>query len=206
MTRDAEMPTGSTFLVLLKSPADARAWAAFERRYGPKIYGWCRQRGLQEADCQDVSQEVLTKLLRKLPTFAYDPARGTFRGWLRTVTLHALDDYLQAHRRPGAGSGDPAALEALKSAEARADLLQSLREAFDHELLDEAQERVKLRVSPRDWQIFQDLAVEGRTGRAVANGLGMTVAAVLMAKKRVQDKLREEIQRLGGDGAEPREG
>jgi RNA polymerase sigma-70 factor (ECF subfamily) len=206
MARDAECPTGSTLLVLLRSPADAQAWAAFARRYGPKIYGWCRQRGLQEADCQDVSQEVLTKLLRKLPTFAYDPARGTFRGWLRTLTLHALDDYLQARRRPGAGSGDPAALEALQSAEAREDLLHSLREAFDHELLEEAQERVKLRVSPRDWQIFQDLAVQGRTGRAVAEPLGITVAAVLMAKKRVQDRLREEIQRLEGEGAAPREG
>jgi RNA polymerase sigma-70 factor (ECF subfamily) len=205
MTRDAERATGSTLLVLLRSPADTQAWAAFTRRYGPKIYGWCRQRGLQEADCHDVSQEVLTKLLRKLPTFAYDPDKGTFRGWLRTLTLHALDDYLDARRRHQAGSGDPAVLEALQSAEARDDLLQGLREAFDHELLDEARERVQLRVSPRDWMLFQALAVEGKASRTVADELGMTVAAVLMAKKRVQDKLRAEIQRLEGEGAAPQE-
>jgi RNA polymerase sigma-70 factor (ECF subfamily) len=199
MSRDAGSSTGSTLLVLLNSPADVAAWSAFERRYGPKIHDWCRRRGVQEADAQDVSQEVLATLVRKLPEFAYDPAKGTFRGWLRTVTLNALSHYLQAQRRPGQASGHPADLDALASVEAHEDLLHHLRESFDHELLAEAQARVRRQVSPRDWRIFVELAVEGRSGREVAEPLGMTVGAVLMAKARVQDRLRKEVRRLEGE-------
>ena len=64
-----------------KDPGDQVAWAAFVACYGPKIRGWCRQRGLQPADAEDVTQDVLLRLSRALKTFTYDPSR-TFRGWL----------------------------------------------------------------------------------------------------------------------------
>src|SRR5262249_15630863 len=166
--------------------------------YGPLIYGWCRGRRLQETDAENVTQDVLTRLVRKLRDFRYDPQRGTFRGWLRTLTGHAWSDYLASRQAAVVGTGDSAVLEQLAAVEARADLVEHLAQAFDLELLEEAQARVQLRVSPRDWQIFQDLAVNGRPGPEVAGGLGMTVAAVLMARSRVQKKLREEIQRLEG--------
>ena len=75
--------------------------------YGPKVNGWCRRRGLQAADAEDVTQVVLLRLARALRTFTYDPSR-TFRGWLRLVTQHAL---LPTSSRTGsgrraAGSGD----------------------------------------------------------------------------------------------------
>jgi hypothetical protein len=69
-------------------------------------------------------------------------------------------------------------------------------------VLEEAQARVRLRVTRRDWQIFQDLALGGRPGPAVARELKLSVSAVLMAKSRVQKKLRAEIRRLEGDGPE----
>ena len=77
---------------------DHAAWEAFVARYGPKIRGWCRQRGLQPADAEDVTQDVLLRLSRALKTFTYDPSR-TFRGWLRSVTQHALSDFAAERRR-----------------------------------------------------------------------------------------------------------
>jgi RNA polymerase sigma-70 factor (ECF subfamily) len=206
MGNEAESQTGSTLLVLLRAPDDPSAWDAFVQRYGPRIYGWCRQRGLQEADAENVTQEVLLQLVQKLRTFRYDPGKGTFRGWLRALTRHAWADYLAGQGRAGAGSGDPAVLGRLEAVEAREDLLKNLAQAFDLELLEEAQARVRLRVSPRDWQIFQRLAVEGRPGAEVAGELRMTVSAALMAKCRVQKKFREEIRRLGGADPPTREG
>jgi len=196
MEREGTSRTGSVLLVLLKDPADPLAWKSFVERYGPKIYGWCRKWRLQEADAQDVTQNVLTKLVQKLGTFAYDPNKGTFRGWLKTVTHHAWRDYVESQERAGRCRQDSEFLQRLESLEARDDLLKSLDEAFDLELLAEAQARVQLRVTPRDWQIFQELAVEARPGPAVAKELHMTVTAVLMAKSRVQKKLREEVRRL----------
>jgi RNA polymerase sigma-70 factor (ECF subfamily) len=196
MGRDTTSQTGSTLLVLLSDPTDARAWGRFVERYGPKVYRWCRQWHLQEADAQDVTQNVLTQMVQKLRSFCYDPSKGTFRGWLKTVTHHAWRDYLESQSKAGLGKRASSGLERLQSLEAREDLLSALEDAFDLEVLAEAQARVQLQVTTRDWKIFQALAVEGRSGPDVAQELGMNVTAVLVAKCRVQKKLRVAIHRL----------
>jgi RNA polymerase sigma-70 factor (ECF subfamily) len=196
MGSDSATPTGSVLLLLLSNPTDRECWNAFVDRYAPKIYGWCRQWRLQEADAQDVTQEVLALLVRKLRTFTYDPHKGPFRGWLKTLTHHAWCDYVEERRRADGSKGGPEELARLETLEARQDLLEALAEVFDLELLAEAQARVQLQVSPRDWKIFQELAVAGRPGPDVARELGMTVTAVLMARSRVQKRLRQEIRRM----------
>jgi RNA polymerase sigma-70 factor (ECF subfamily) len=206
MLDDSEPQTGSTLLAILRDPGDSRAWGVFVRRYGPLIHRWCRRWHLQEADADNVTQEVLAQLVQKLRTFNYDPHKGTFRGWLRTLTEHAWSDYATKNRQVLRGTGNSDVLERLHSVEARADLMESLAEAFDLELLEHARARVQLRVRPRDWQIFQELTLEERPSRAVAREMGMTVAAVLMAKSRVQKKLREEIRRLQGAELDHQEG
>src|SRR5262245_62476607 len=110
MASDFLSRTSVTLLGRLRQDCtDQSAWAVFVRRYGPKIYCWCRQWSLQEADAQDVTQDVLTKLAAKLRTFAYDPAKN-FRSWLKTLTHHAWQDFLESRGRPGLGSGDTAVL------------------------------------------------------------------------------------------------
>jgi RNA polymerase sigma-70 factor (ECF subfamily) len=197
--------TGSVLLVLLRDPSTPRAWEDFVDRYGPKIHGWCRRSGLQEADAENVTQEVLFKMVQALPKFTYDPEKG-FRRWLKTVTLHALDDYRDSQRRAVAGAGGSAVLERLHQEEAREELITSLAEAFDLELRDEAESRVQLRVSARDWKIFQDLATDGRPVRDVAQEHGLSAAAVRMVKCRVLNELREQVARLERAQAGPPKG
>jgi RNA polymerase sigma-70 factor (ECF subfamily) len=206
MRHATESDTGSALLNLLRDPADQSAWRTFVARYGPKIAYWCRQCCLQEAAAEDVTQNVLTTLVRRLRTFTYDPQKGTFRGWLKTVTDHAVQAYVESERRNGRATGDSAVLDILQSCEAREDLHKTLADVYDLELLEAAKKRVQLRVSPRDWKIYQDLAFDGRQCAAVAEEHHLTVQAVLMAKCRVKKQLREEIQRLEKPGAEPREG
>ena len=81
--RPTDSGTSTSLLVRLQqAPADQAAWAEFVRRYGTRIHGWCRRWGLQEADAQDVCQDVLVKLVRAMRAFRYDPAQS-FRGWLK---------------------------------------------------------------------------------------------------------------------------
>src|SRR3954469_4889676 len=89
------------------APGDDDAWADFVERYGGKIYGWCRAWGLQEADAQDVTQEVFANLAVRMQQFQYNPD-GSFRAWLKTVTYHAWQDYAERQRRPGEGAGGEA--------------------------------------------------------------------------------------------------
>jgi RNA polymerase sigma-70 factor (ECF subfamily) len=91
-------------------------------------------------------------------------------------------------------------MERIHSVEAREDLLRQLDEEFDREVFEEAVTRTRARVTPKTWRVFELTAQEGRSGSEAASALGMTVAAVFVAKGRVQRLLQEEVQRLEGTG------
>jgi RNA polymerase sigma factor (sigma-70 family) len=204
MGGDSTMPTSPTLLGRLSCrPPDQAAWSEFSARYGRKIYGWCRHWQLQEADAEDVTQQVLLKLAHKMKTFSYDPAKS-FRAWLKTVTHHAWRDFVESHNRPGAGSGDTQVLERLQSVAARDNLVAELDEEFARDLLDEAMARVRLRVQPHTWQAFQLLALEGRSGAEVATQLAMKIATVFVARSKVQKMIQEEVRKLENSGPEGR--
>jgi RNA polymerase sigma factor (sigma-70 family) len=190
--------TGSALFCLLRDPTAPDAWRSFVDLYGPKVYAWCRRWGLQDADAEDVTGDVLAKLAVTMRTFAYDPAKGGFRRWLKTVTHHALADFIK-HERRYAGIGGTDAADFLENLEAREDFERSLAEAFDPELLAQAKVHAQLRVSREAWDVFIALAVDKRPGREIATQLRMTLSAVYEARSRVQSILKEEIQRLKRD-------
>jgi RNA polymerase sigma-70 factor (ECF subfamily) len=176
-------------------PGNEQAWRDFVKRYGRQIYLWCRRWQLQDADAEDVTQNVLVILAEKMREFRYD-ASGSFRAWLKTVTQHAWSKYVARLQRPGQGSGDSSVLSQLHTLEARDELAAKLEEEFDRELLDLAMLRVAQRVEPHTWQAFQLLALDGLSGAEVASRLSMPVAMVYVAKSRVQKLLQETISQL----------
>jgi len=181
---------------LREQPANGTAWQEFTNRYRPRVYSHCLAFGLQPADADDVTQNVLLRLVAKLPEFHYDPSQS-FRAWLRTVTRHILSDYL-AERKRLQGSGDSAVVRLLDTLEAREGLARELEAEFDRELLDEALRRVRLRVSMEHWEAFRLTALEGLSGAQAAAQLGMLVATVYTAKSKVQKLVRDEVHRLEG--------
>ena len=190
-----ESTTSATLLARLrKVPADQAAWDQFVERYGRKVFGWCRQWNLQEADAEDVTQAVLLKLSEKMQTFDYDSAKS-FRGWLKTITRHAWSDYCSS-RKAVIAAGGSQVLEMLHTVEARDDLIRRLDDEFDRELLDEAMNRVRGRVLPRTWEAFERTALQGQSGAEAGKALGMKVATVFVAKSKVQNMLQEELRKL----------
>jgi RNA polymerase sigma-70 factor (ECF subfamily) len=194
---DARLPTTRVTLLarLRQDPTDQAAWDEFVERYGRHIYRWCRQWKLQDADAEDVTQDILVKLAQKLRAFAYDPS-GSFRGWLKTVAHHAWRDFVDSRCRAQAAVGDSQLWELLQTLEAREDLVQKLEEAFDHELLEAAKVRVRLRVAPHTWEAFRLVALDGLPVAEVATRVQMQVAMVYVAKSKVQKMLQEEIRKL----------
>jgi RNA polymerase sigma-70 factor (ECF subfamily) len=182
---------------LRNDPSNEAAWDEFVEHYGRHIYRWCRQWGLQDADAEDVAQEILLKLARKLRDFAYDP-KSSFRGWLKTVAHHAWRDFVDG-RRGARATADDHVWELLQSVEAREDLIQKLEQAFDYELLETAKVQVRLRVAPHTWEAFRLVAIEGRPAAEVAASVNMQVAMVYVAKSKVQKMLQEEIRKLEAD-------
>lgn len=199
MASSSDSATSVTLLERLRQdPTDEQAWSEFVQRYRGKIYGWCREWHLQEADAEDVTQIVLVKLTEKMREFRYDPARS-FRAWLKTITQHALSDFLAGRHRV-TGSGDTWVVQLLQQLEARADLEKQIEETYDRELLEVAMFRVQQRVAAQTWEAFRLTTLEGLSGAEAARQTQMPVAHVFVAKRRVQKMLQEEIRRLeGGD-------
>lgn len=114
----ADSETSLTLMEMLREdPRNAVAWDRFVRRYYPKIFRWCRSWGLQEADAEDVAQDVIAKLTQKMASFRYDESR-CFRAWLKTITQRVLSDLMASRRR---AVGDQA-IPLFEIVEARAEL------------------------------------------------------------------------------------
>ena len=190
-------PTRVTLLNRIRDSADAEAWAEFARLYGPVVYGFARKRGLQDADAADLVQDVLRSVARNAHRINYDPKRGTFRGWLYTVTRNKVYNFLSANKnRPKAG-GDSGAHERLDNVPGKPDEAEAEWELeYQRRLSAKAMDRIRHEFQPNTWQAFWGTAVEGRAAGEVGTELKMSSGAVYVAKSRVLARLRDEVQQL----------
>lgn len=193
LSADRDTPY-SLLIRLSQEVRDDRAWNEFVQRYQPYIRSWCSERGLQQADAEDVTQIVLEQLLTTMREFRYDPARS-FRAWLRTVTVRACNRFVLKEQR-AAGRKDLSALRLLDEAPARQELARRLEEAFDAELLEQAMEMVRGSVAPHTWEAFRLTALLHQSGAEAARQLAVPVMHIYVARQRVQIRLRREVKRL----------
>src|SRR4030095_11523845 len=89
--------TRASLLARLRESEDQTAWREFFDIYWPLLFSVSRRSGLTDADAQDVAQDVLGMVARQMPEFRYDPARGSFKAWLLTLTRRRI----ARHWRPG---------------------------------------------------------------------------------------------------------
>src|SRR5437879_3455915 len=97
--------TQPSLLVRLGDPQDGQAWAQFVDIYAPLVYGFVRKQGLQDADAADVTQDVLRAVAGAIGRLRYDPARGSFRGWLFTIVRNKLRNFVASSARRCQGTG-----------------------------------------------------------------------------------------------------
>jgi RNA polymerase sigma factor (sigma-70 family) len=192
--------TRASLLVRLRDGGDAGAWQEFVRLYAPVIYGFARKRGLQDADAADLMQEVLRSVSNAAKRLEYDPALGTFRGWLFTVTRNKVFNFFESRGRRVQGSGDSRMQQRLEQHADRDGGLSADWEAdYRRALAAQAMERVKAEFQAATWEAFLQTAVEGRPPAQVSVRVGLSVGAVYVAKSRVIARLRQEIERMQGD-------
>jgi RNA polymerase sigma-70 factor (ECF subfamily) len=189
--------TDSTSSSLLRrvGAQNAAAWGRLAHVYTPFVYGWCRRFGLQQADLEDVAQEVFRSVARGLGGYLLAP-RGRFRGWLWGITRKKLAD----HFRRAAREVRPAGGETVRA------LLQEIAEppsSWEFELdRDEGDVFVVQRTlqllrddfEEHTWQAFWRTTVGGERAADIAVELGMTKKAVRQAKYRILKRLREELE------------
>jgi RNA polymerase sigma factor (sigma-70 family) len=189
--------TRPSLLARVKDTGDRQAWAEFVDIYAPMIYGYALKRGLQDADAADLTQEVLGAVARSAARLNYDPARGTFRGWLFRVVRNELSDFGTARRRHRPGSGDTDVKRLLEEQPAPSvDEVATWEREHERQLFALACEQVRRDFQESTWQAFWLTAIQDKCGKEVAGVLGITTAAVYLAKRRVTERLKEQIEYL----------
>jgi RNA polymerase sigma-70 factor (ECF subfamily) len=159
--------------------------------------GWLRRHLRLEQDADDLVQEVLTVVVRKLPGFRREPRTGAFRRWLKNITVNCLRDYWRSGRSRPKATGDSDFAQMLDQLEDPAsDLSRLWDQEHDHHVTHRLLEMIRPKFEPATWQAFQRVALDGAPAEQVAAELGLTVNAVFIAKSRVLSRLRQEGEGL----------
>jgi RNA polymerase sigma-70 factor (ECF subfamily) len=195
--------TRDSLLLRLVDAADHEAWGQFAAIYRPLVYRVARRRGLQDADAQDLAQQVLLSVAGAIGQWQTKPERAKFRTWLHTVAKNAIIDRLRATRLDVAKGGTSAQLQLQEAADDRVDVAErELEREYQREVFRWAARQVREELEETTWLAFWHSAVEGMPIPAVADKLGKTVGAIYVARSRVIRRLREVTQHeLGGDDA-----
>lgn len=193
-------PTGSasSSLIRLVKGRDPEAWQRLAKMFGPVVYGWGRQSGLQASDAADVMQEVFRSVSMSIEAFERKNPGDSFRGWLWTITRNKIRDHFRNQAGRPQGIGGPDAQQLLTQVPEAAPDDSSLTgggSTIAH-IARQSLELVRAEFEPRTWQAFWRVAVEDQPPADVAADLGISVGAVYMAKSRVLKRLREELKDL----------
>ena len=189
--------TSASLLDRLRLHADADSWQRLVDLYEPLIRGWLRRHDLQHSDLDDLVQDVLSVLVKEIPRFEHNGRAGAFRSWLRTITVHCLRRFWRArlYRADAAGGSDWE--EHLRQLEDPTSGLSKLwDDEHDRHVLRKLLAMIEPDFHPTTWQAFRRLVLDGVPAAVVATDLSLSVNAVLIAKSRVLQRLRQEAQGL----------
>jgi RNA polymerase sigma factor (sigma-70 family) len=185
--------TRASLLIRVRDPADQAAWHEFVEIYRPVILRVARQKGMQEADAEDVAQDVLAAVAKAVEQREHDPRRAKFRTWFNRVAQNAILNAL-TRRRQDRGSGDSALLAVLNQHESHtgpdSDLL---RLEYRREVFRRAVRQVRKEFHQATWDAFWLTAVEGRAVEVVAEELAKNPGAVYAARSRVIRRIQEKV-------------
>jgi RNA polymerase sigma-70 factor (ECF subfamily) len=173
----------------------------FVEIYEPLIARLARRNGLQQADVDDLTQEVLRTVAGAIAHWDPDPSRGSFRAWLFRITRNLILNLLAARKRQTAsyGTGDSNVVAILEAHPAPESEETALFEAEYHRrVFAWAAERVRGQFHPTTWQAFWRTGVDGHDVRNVAQSLGLSPGAIYVARSRVMARLRREIEEIEG--------
>jgi RNA polymerase sigma factor (sigma-70 family) len=199
---DEFLPTRRSLLTRLKNWDDQEGWREFFETYWKLLYTIALKAGLNDAEAQDLVQDTIVSVAKKMRHFHYDPALGSFKTWLLLNVRSRITDHFRRRqcRIPsasgtGAEPGQVLAVEQIP--DAGVNDLEAVWEAeWKKAILETALARVRQRVSPHQFQIFDLCALRGLPLRKVAAALGVNLGQVYLARHRVARLVRQEVQRL----------
>lgn len=186
--------TQDSLLLQVKNPQNAAAWEQFAQIYRPVVYRLARQRGMQNADAQDLAQQVLMAVASAIGRWENGGEGIRFRHWLRRVAKNAIINALTRGPRDRAVGGSSVQVFLNEQIEPDPETARQVELEYRRELYLQAAEVVRGDVIPETWQAFELTVISGQSIEAAAEELGKSMGAVYAARSRIMRRLREAIR------------
>ena len=204
-TTDDSLPTRRSLLSRLRDLDDSDSWRTFFDTYWRLLYNVARKAGLNDTEAQDVVQETVISVARKMPEFRYDPAKGSFKQWLLLITRRRIHDQLRRAYRSRSVVPSPADAAGTPVSSVAPDV--QIDAAWDEEwranLFQAALSRVRQRVNPKQYQVFDYCVLQEVRPSEVARMLGLNAAQVYLAKHRVSLAVKRAVGELEAELGHP---
>ncbi|MEM7453467.1 MAG: sigma-70 family RNA polymerase sigma factor [Planctomycetota bacterium] len=169
-----------------------QAWKRLHSIYAPLVANWLRKQAVVGDDADDLAQDVLLVVLRKLPSFEHNGRAGAFRRWLRLIVINCSRDFWKAKRIRPRNSGDDSFMLGLDQlADETSGLTQRWNQEHDLLVMQRLLEQLRPQFQESTWLAFERTTLEERPAASVAKELGVSVATVYTAKSRVLSRLRQ---------------
>jgi len=201
---DGELvPTRQSLLERLRNLDDHASWQEFFDTYWKLIYCAAIKFGLSDSEAEEVVQETIIGIARKMETFRYEPETCSFKGWLMHVARRRIIDRLRKRQthpqsftplRSDTTTGGTGLQIPDAAAEKAFEGMWS--EEWEKNLVDAAMERVKRKVNPEHYQIFYLHSVKNMPARDIGTLLGVSAAKVYVVRHRVARQVKHEVKVL----------
>lgn len=201
---DELIPTRTTLLERLKDWRDAASWQHFFDSYWRLIYSVAIKSGLTEAEAQDVVQETMISVAKHIPTFKYDRSLGSFKVWLLNMTRWRIRDQFRKREtcavttHTNDTSLDTQWLEQFADP-AGSNMEKLWDDEWEKNLFDTAMIKVKRDLEPEKYQIFDFYVNKEWPPEKVAKTFSISVNQVYLAKHRIIELVKSEVERLQTD-------
>jgi len=192
--------TRPTLLERLRDAADPLAWDEFFGRYWPLVYAAARHRGCSDHTAEEIVQEVMLKVFRQQDIFRYDPERGRFRDWLRTLVRNQVAEYRRGPAQRVRGQGDGSDVAVLEPLGDESDPDTAWEAEFEQALLVVLLDVARREIPAATYLAFELLTLHELPGARVAATVGISRNAVYKARRRVLARLAELAGTYATDG------
>lgn len=196
-----DLPTRKTLVRKLKNIDDHQSWREFFETYWRLLYSFAIKSGCTEAEAEEVVQETIVSVARKMPDFSYDPGICSFKGWLMHVANWRVIDQLRKRNHRLApipnepGTNGTSALERIPDP-LGPEIERLWHQEWQEKILIAAIEKVKRRCNPEHYQIFYLANVKRKSPSDIAGSLGVSRGRIYLAKHRVAKMVKAEVKRL----------
>jgi RNA polymerase sigma-70 factor (ECF subfamily) len=195
------IPTRQSLLSRLKNWNDQESWRDFFETYWKLIYHASIKAGLTDAEAQDVVQETVLSVCKSMRTFQYDVKNGSFKGWLLRLTQWRISDQFRRRQKGIKAVARRDTSTETATVERMADpagqpLEAAWNEEWEKNILEVAIERVKRKVNPHHYQVFDLYVLQKWPISRITRALNVGRGKIYLIKHRISSLIKKEITHL----------